>query len=266
MNEQFFMPMYIGIIVLFVVFAFFLVFYIVIHNRRQNQSALDKQNLLFEHQHNLLKARSEEQERIMSQISKEIHDNVGQILNFLLMNMRVIEKKSTDKELAEPINNGIVMLTQLIEDVSNLSHSLNGEYIKVRGLSEILGNELKYLGASKNFTCDLKIIGSKEHKFLTQDEQLIVFRIAQEVIQNILKHSKATEINATLHYEPEKFAMTISDNGIGFNMAAAKNLQGMGMQNMQERSKFLNGNLSIESEPTKGYTVTLEIPRNKEII
>lgn len=262
MAEQSILPFYIAVAVLFAVFAFFLVFYIVIHNRKQNESALEKQKLLYEYQHKLLKARSEEQERIMSQISKEIHDNIGQVLNFLLMNMRVIETKSTDRELAEPIHNGVTMLTQLTEDVRNISHSLNGDYIKARGLAEILGNELKHIGATKNFSCELKVAGNREHKILNGDEELVAYRIAQEAIQNILKHAKASKIDITLHYGPEKFIMKICDNGVGFDKDGLNGTHGMGMQNMLERSKFLNGNLNIASEPNKGCTVSLEILRN----
>jgi signal transduction histidine kinase len=265
MAEQSILLFYIAVAVLFAVFAFFLVFYIVINNRKQNQNELERQRLLYEHQHNLLKTRSEEQERIMSQISKEVHDNVGQVLNFLLMNMRVIETKSADNELAETIHNGVTMLTQLTEDVSNISRSLNGEYIKARGLAEILGNELKHISATKNFSCELKIAGNREHKILNADGELVAYRIAQEAIQNILKHSKAGKIDVSLHYGPEKFVMVVADNGAGFSTDELKGLQGMGMQNMQERSKFLNGNLNVESGPGKGCSITLEVPRNTQV-
>jgi hypothetical protein len=113
MAEQSILPFYIAVAVLFAVFAFFLVFYIVINNRKQNENKLERQRLLYEHQHNLLKIRREEQERVMGQISKEVHDNVGQVLNFLLMNMRVIETKSSDKELAEAIHNALRCLPNL---------------------------------------------------------------------------------------------------------------------------------------------------------
>jgi signal transduction histidine kinase len=156
------------------------------------------------------------------------------------------------------------MLTQLTEDVRNISRSLNGDYIKARGLVEILGNELKHIGATKNFSCELKVTGNREHKILNGDEELVAYRIAQEAIQNILKHAKASKIEVTLHYEPEKFIMEICDNGIGFNRDELNGSQGMGMQNMQERSKFLNGNLNVETEPDKGCAVTLEVPRNAQ--
>jgi two-component system, NarL family, sensor kinase len=91
----------------------------------------------------------------------------------------------------------------------------------------------------------------------------VAYRIAQEAMQNILKHAKASKIDISLHYEPEKFIMEIYDNGIAFDKDRLNGAQGMRMQNMRERSKFLNGSLNVESEPNIGCTVTLQIRQIK---
>ena len=264
MNEQYIIPASIAVTILLIVLAFFLVLYVIIQKQKQNASSLREQKLIFNYEKKLLSSKIEEQENIMAQISREIHDNFAQTLNHLLMNNRVIEDIATNKEQAELIQSSNVMLQELITDATNISHSLSSDFIKTRGLYDILKNELKSLSSSKNIQSDIQLTG--KNKILNPTEELIVYRIAQEAIHNVIKHSKAKKINVLLQYEPDKFLMAISDDGIGFNKTKLFDLDGIGFLNMIQRSKFLNGNLNIESEPMQGCTVTLEIPRNKEII
>jgi signal transduction histidine kinase len=119
---------------------------------------------------------------------------------------------------------------------------------------------LKSISASKSIQCEINLTGGE--RILNPDEELIVYRIAQEAIHNILKHAKAKKINIILHNYASKFSMKIIDDGIGFNKNKIFDLDGIGYLNMLQRSKFLNGNLNVESEPNKGCTVSLEILRN----
>ena len=200
----------------------------------------------------------------MTQISREVHDNFAQTLNHLMMNNKVIQDYATNTEQMELIQNCTFMLNELLIDATNISHSLSSDFVKSRGLYDILKSELKSIGSSRNIQCEINLTGGE--RILNPDEELIVYRIAQEAIHNIIKHAQAKKVNVALHNDLNKFSMTISDDGIGFNKSKLFDLDGIGFLNMVQRSKFLNGNFKIESEPTKGCTVSLEIPRKKEII
>jgi signal transduction histidine kinase len=124
MNDQFIIPAYIAITLLLLVFAFFLIFYVFIQKQKYNSNALEKHRMIFDYEKKLLSSKIEEQENVMTQISREVHDNFAQTLNHLLMNNRVIEDIATNKEQAELIQSSNVILQELITDATNISHSL----------------------------------------------------------------------------------------------------------------------------------------------
>jgi signal transduction histidine kinase len=199
----------------------------------------------------------EEQERTMSQLSKEVHDNLGGYLNLAMMNIHVIKEYQVDDEHDEATRNVGNILTQLISEVQNISHSMNSSYIKNRGLFDVLKGQLKYIDAARNIKCDIEISG--EEDFLNADKQLLVYRIAQEAIQNAIKHSEASTLTINLMYSSTGFKMTVSDDGVGFSKEALST--GIGLMNMRERAHMLNGLLNIISASGAGCTIELKMNR-----
>ena len=187
-------------------------------------------------------------------MSKEIHDNVGQLLNFTKMNMRVIAKYATDKEQKILIDKAMTLLDQVIRDTHNISHSLNSGFIKANGLISVLEEELECINISKELQCKIDVVG--DHKAFDPEKELLIYRIAQEAIHNITKHAKATKLCITLTYDPNTFIMTVCDNGVGFEKGKIYELNGIGFQNMLHRAMLLNGSLDIESKPLNGCTIT----------
>lgn len=93
------------------------------------------------------------------------------------------------------------------------------------------------------------------------DKDLILFRILQEILNNIMKHSKATEININLEYQDAILLLKVADNGIGFDVDnLSANQIGMGLQNIQKRAGIIGGNVSINSSPGSGAIITVTTP------
>lgn len=243
MKANFVLPLTIAATVCFVILVFFLIFFILIHKQKRNKMKMEKQKAIFE-----------EQERTMSQLSKEVHDNLGGYLNLAMMNIHVIKEYQIDDEHDEATRNVGNIITQLISEVQNISHSMNNNYIRNRGLFDVLKGQLKYIAASRNIKCDIEMSG--EEDFLSADKQLLVYRIAQEAIQNAIKHSEASKLTINLMYSSISFKMTISDNGIGFSKETLST--GIGLMNMRERTHMLNGTLNIISAPGAGCTIELK--------
>ncbi|MBK7885371.1 MAG: hypothetical protein IPJ81_17485 [Chitinophagaceae bacterium] len=99
-------------------------------------------------------------------------------------------------------------------------------------------------------------------RFFDSDRELIIFRITQEAINNILKHARATVIDVTLDFTPVSLVLKIRDNGIGFSKYQDNHV-GTGLQNMEKRTVLLNGVFVIESHRRKGTFINIEIPYNK---
>lgn len=246
-------PFFIAFTVLLALLVLFIVSFLIIQKQKQNAYQADKERMLFDHQNKLLLARIEEQERTMDEISREIHDHIGQMLSFAKMNMFSISAHATVAAQKETIETVQSLLAQLMIDVQNISHNLNGEFIRKRGLITIIDDELKYINAPGRFLCSMVVNGDAV-SFEPQSE-LLIYRIAQEAMHNATKHSRASALTVTLTYDGDIFAMEIADNGVGFQADSLSEMKGIGFLNMVQRANLLNGTFAIDAAPGNGCRI-----------
>jgi signal transduction histidine kinase len=258
MRNSYIIPIFIAGTILFVVFVFFLIVYLIVQKNKQNKYLLEKNKLIFEHESKLLRTRIEEQESTLQNISKELHDNIGQTLGFAQMNMHMISKLATAPRQIELLKQANELLSNVHEDLRNLSHTLNSDYIKNIGLVEALQKEADYINAAQNIVCELEITG-KYHD-LPSEKALDVYRIAQEAIHNSLKHANASMITVRLIYEPDCFILSVADNGVGFNRDKIFELEGIGLLKIFQRARLLEGKINIQTSLGTGCTIILTIP------
>jgi two-component system, NarL family, sensor kinase len=259
MNDKYLLPLFVSGTILLVLFVFFIIAYLLVQKQKQNAYQLEKSRLIYNHQNKLLHVRIEEQERSMDQVSKEIHDNVGQLLNLTKMNMHPIAKRATDPDQRTLIDNTRALIDQLINEVRSISHSLNTDYIKANGIVSVLEEETRFIMNSHDIRCQVNLSG--DNKAFDPEQELFIYRIAQEAIHNVIKHAHASELTIDLTYEPELFTMSITDNGKGFELNEIYELKGIGFLNMMQRAKLLNASLDIQSQPSKGCTITLTMKK-----
>ena len=193
----------------------------------------------------------------MNMMSKEIHDNIGQLMKLAEMNLHVIGKLAVEGRQAGLIDRTKELLEQISKDVRNISHSLNSDFIKIKGLEAVLDDELESIRFLQVIDCKIDVTGKRYP--LDPEKALLIYRIAQEAIHNITKHAHASKILITLDYDSDIFSMSIADNGKGFEKQKIYELNGIGFQNMLERTRLLNGSLDIESQPSRGCTITLRV-------
>lgn len=244
---------------LLVLFAFFMVVFLVIQKQKQNAYLLEKQKTSFTHQNEILKTKIEVQETAMREISKEVHDNIKSKLAGVHVTLKRLKSTNVDELQGKLVGNTIELIESAIQDASKISHSLNAEFIKGKGIATMLKNELDYLSISQGIHCKFELIGTEQE--IPDEKSLQVYRIAQEALQNIIKHAKATEISICLDYSPEeKLIMLVHDNGVGFDAENALSFSnGEGLMNMRQRTEVLEAELDIQSAPMAGCTVTLTI-------
>jgi len=231
-------------------FSFALISFILAQKRKQNAHYAERERLQ--------RALIEERERTMNEIASEIHDHISQIVSFAQMNLKVAldtENKSEVEALIHRVNK---MLAEIGDDLQNMGHSLSSDYIMKHGLFKVLDHELDYLNSHK-LACHFEIEGDRGK--LGIEKELVVYRIAQEAIHNVIKHSRATELDVTLRFEGETFTMIIADNGIGFMEEDTHEKNGIGIINMRQRAKLLNAELKIDSSPSGGATISLYCPK-----
>lgn len=247
----------ISFIVLFI--AALLVFLLVMQKRNHEKHAQEKINMRNTFNQELLQTRLEIQEETFKTISQEIHDNIGQALSFVKLNINTVDVHNPDdtrQKLLESKN----QLSKTIQDLRDLAKSLNPDFIGELGLSGAIEQQLQLLqktGAYKTF------ISVKGKEVKSQQQDLVIFRIVQELLNNIVKHADATDIDVAIVYNTDGLVIIVKDNGKGFNSADNNAAKSLGLANMRNRMKLINGYININSAAGRGTTVMLELPRTE---
>jgi signal transduction histidine kinase len=220
-------------------FAFILtIFFISFYYR----SKLSKQKVFFESKLAMEKERQ--------RISREIHDDIGQSLSVIKLNLNM----GTPEQLQEAKE----IISYVIKDIRELTHTLYYGKNLIEDLIASLQKDVTKLNAAAQESIRLEINGNEIS--LTDRQKSGVYRIYQEAINNILKHAQAKNIRVGLNVDLNNFTMNISDDGCGFDQI--KGNKGLGLLNMQARAKEIGGSLSIISELNEGTRIQLLIPHN----
>jgi signal transduction histidine kinase len=223
-----------------------------IHKIKNYTRVIYEKDLDFQKSLNL--AIIETQEQVLNNISRDLHDDAGQQLtaiNFQLENLK-LDSPELNQSL-EPVSASVSNLSQSIRSIS---HSLNNQLLTKQDLFKAISAEAERL--QKNLPITITVSAQENpKKGFTTNEKIVIYRIFQEIINNILKHAKATQVSIAFNTSPH-FEMIIRDNGKGFDYELTKNTGvSLGLSNMIHRADIINYKVTIESEPEKGTTVKL---------
>jgi signal transduction histidine kinase len=244
---------------IFLIAPLFLIIYVVSYNRKKKKHQEEKLLLQKTFENELLKTQIEVQEQTLKTIAYDLHDNIGQLLSITTITLSSINldnKKKTAEKLAFVDD----LTNRSIKEVKALSRLLHGEELVNRGLTAAIEFELEWLKRSDKF----KIHFEKENfETFSSDsgKETIVFRLFQEIINNIIQHARATEIFITLEQIENAFKLIIRDNGAGFNVEETlKRKTGMGLHNITKRAAMIGGVASITSTIGGGSEIVVTIP------
>jgi len=204
--------------------------------------------------------RTQEEER--KRIARELHDDTMQYLVVLARQLDELaySSKLMSKEEKAKLEELRQQTTSIMEGVRRLSHDLRPATLDRLGLLPAL--EWLASQVPSGISIEVKAYGTEQR--LPAEVELILFRIAQEALSNVRRHSQATEAEVKVEFEDKKARITVKDNGKGFTlpetMSDLVKAGRLGLAGMQERIQLLNGSLKIESEPGRGTTVTVEAP------
>lgn len=220
---------------------------------------MEKKEMQFQYENQLLQTRLEVQEQALNQVSQEIHDNIGQALSVAKVNLSLLTSGQGNGKTMDILNESNQIIAKALTDLRNVSHVLNSEYVNRIGLEESIKKELDYLKSYNRIQFELTTNGDSDN--VTNEKELLIFRIAQEALANIIKHAHATKIMISLYYQPQQFEMNIQDNGLGINSTNLENAnKGIGIINMKQRAKLMKGSLEINSAQAGGTIIKLNIP------
>jgi two-component system NarL family sensor kinase len=203
--------------------------------------------------------KGEEQER--TRLAKDLHDGLGGMLSgikFSLNNMKGNLVMTPDN--AQAFERSIDMLDSSIQEMRRVAHNMMPEILLKYGLDAALREFCTEIGSSGVIQMNYQPLGNTNF-VIEQTTAVTLYRIVQELVNNVLKHAQAQNVLVQLHHiEQEKLlAVTVEDDGKGFDTSTLKQAGGMGWKNIQNRVEFLKGRIDMQSSAGKGTSVMIEI-------
>lgn len=214
--------------------------------------------------HEALRSLITAQERELSNIARELHDDICQRLAILSLKIeRVAKAWATGQvQVGEQLHQIWRQCSMLTGDVQALSHELHPSLLDNLGLvtavKSICREVSERSGAAVDFT-DRDVPTA-----LPREVSLCLFRVIQEALHNSVKYSGGNHFHVHLQGKPGEIVLEVRDRGVGFNIATVKNNGGLGLVSMRERVQYLNGTIQIDSKPNGGTRIQARVPVQEE--
>lgn len=228
---------------------------VLVYQKRQLQNLRERDQLKVSFEKEILESKLEIQEQTFKNISQEIHDNIGQLLSLAKLTINTMDGNNKD-DLDTKISSTNEILGKAIRDLRDLSKSMHADNITELGLIRAIEGEFEMIKRAGYHT---SLAENGDPFRLSNHHELIIFRIFQEVLNNIIKHAKASQIDVIVGYVDGIFSLQIQDNGCGFLYDKTKN-NGMGLRNIQNRTRIIGAYFSLKSAPGSGTTATITLP------
>lgn len=190
--------------------------------------------------------------------TRELYDNVGQILSAALMqlNMQIsCQDNETEKENSLAVKK---LIEKSLEEIRYISKASLSEVQNEVVFTDLLEKDLQRIEFLKNIKCDFKLIGSAPNN-ISIAHQVIIYRMLQEIINNILKHSQSVKIELEIKNNLQNCFISVRDYGKGF-VVKGKEMSGAGLKTIKTRAKLINAKYVIDSKLGEGTLMTIDYP------
>nr|WP_236676047.1 ATP-binding protein [Chryseolinea lacunae] len=205
----------------------------------------------------LLQSQLEIKEQTLQHISHELHDNLGQVASLIKINLNTLQLHDEQKAL-QKIEDTKELVRQLITDLKSLSVHLNSDWAVQVGLLRGLENEVERLNKTGQWQASLKQEGPLPD--LDANTTIFLYRMAQEILNNTIKHSSGKHVAVSLCTTGNLFTLVFTDDGVGFDPEEKTKSGGSGLMNLQHRARLIQATLNIQSAPANGTSIAIELP------
>src|SRR5436189_2561609 len=244
-----------------------LILFIIFHQRRVSRYQQTLQKMEQEQQKILLTASIKLQEEERQRLAADLHDDAGPLLATarLYLNENLVNLDKTAQ--LQSIYNAKQIIDDTIQLIRNISHSLMPPTLKNFGLESAVNDLFQKISSSGSMNASCRFHDYRDR--MHPEQELIIFRVIQELVNNILKHSNASFIHLTQNLSGDKLYIRMHHDGRGITQADFDKLNksnvGLGLKNIQSRLKLLHGRIYFEKDISQTYyKVTIEIPRLEE--
>lgn len=244
---------------LFILFAFFSVFLTLVlffyfSRKKIVKIAVEKKNQEIMYQKEILQSVIQTQEEERMRIAQDLHDDISSKLNIVSLNTHLLKTPNLSESEHIEITNNIIDLTKkALENSRRIAHDLLPPVFEKFGLHAAIEELVLEFSTAKNV--QIQYENELEFSALDVNKQLHIFRILQEVLNNSMRHGKATSISITFVSKNHRNTCIYTDNGVGFDTNSVNQKRGIGMQNIESRVNFLGGTINVQSEINKGVQI-----------
>ncbi len=202
--------------------------------------------------------KAEEQER--HRIAADLHEDIGQRLTLLALGIERLKTDTLDPSVDVPsrMDAAWKQALEILTDVKALAHELYSPRLEYLGIAAVMRSFCKEFGERERVGIDFRSDGLPSA--ISPEISLCLFRVLQEALHNAVQHSGVRQFDARLWGTSDEIQLTVSDFGVGFNLGTAREVEGLGLNRIQERLKLVKGNLSIDSQPKRGTTIRARVP------
>lgn len=197
------------------------------------------------------------QETERTRIAKDLHDGLGGIFSTVKMHYSTLQQNTPEIKDNPLYRKTLDLINNASDELRKVAHNMMPEVLMKVGLAEALQDFANNISSGKLLKITLQTFGME--KRLTSSTEIMLYRIVQELINNIIKHAYATEALIQINREGNRLSLVIEDNGRGFDTRQAEEKRSMGMATVKSRVDYLNGRLTIDSRKDIGTTVMIDL-------
>ena len=208
-----------------------------------------------EKQIDLLNAVFETQETERKRLAEDLHDSVGQVLSAIKLNLHRLDKIIENDNPKNLLSDTRKLTDECIQEIRNIIHNVLPPVLTDFGLIDALQALCEKIG--HNTAINVTFTKNLSAERFPSEIEVTLYRIAQELFGNAVKHSEATAIQLLLTKENNSLVMSFSDNGIGFDKDNIKH--GFGLKNLESRAQFINGEINTYTKPQSGTLTTVKV-------
>nr|WP_294938435.1 histidine kinase [uncultured Flavobacterium sp.] len=238
----------------FLLMGLVLILFFYFSRKKIIKNELEKKDMELQYQKELLRAMILTQEEERKRIAQDLHDDISSKLNIVSLNSHLLAAPEiSEKAIAEITENIITLTNKALENSRRIAHDLLPPTLDNFGFHAGVEELCMEFGSSKAVVVNYE--NQAEFDDLEKDRHLHVFRILQELMNNSLRHGKATVISILFEEESGVKTCRYTDNGIGFDTDLIKKHKGIGLKNIESRIAFLEGGITINSALNQGIEV-----------
>lgn len=233
---------------------------ILTYQNRLRRKQLQLNKMKHEQQFVQMRATLEGEEKERARIARDLHDGLGNLLSTVKVTVGSLDIDMQNGQ-AEKFNRANHMIDEACSEIRKISHEMMPQALERYGITKALEDLVAKMDNAHGFSATFNVYG-KERK-LDDHTSLMIFRIAQEMLNNVIKYAKASQVTVQLSFGDELLDFTIEDDGVGFDINKVKKKNGMGLKSLAFRASDIDATYEVESKPGQGTMVSLSIPLAK---